>query len=366
MSLLRRFGAALLLVAVAVVAAPQAASAAPTTVTVHPGESIQAAIDAAGPNTTIRVEAGIYHENLFIQKSQITLRGDQVRLRPADVPTENLCVDQDSVPGICVVGQFDQNGNLLARASNVTITGFMVDGFSADGVIGFGLRNFTANNNVFTDNGGYGVASFDVVGVTYRNNESRRNGEAGIYIGDSQNANANVRNNNSHDNRGEGLLFRDSRNGTAVSNRFNNNCAGVFALDTGAPNLGGDLHLVNNTIANNNTLCPGDEGPPFGGIGVGIIGDDHVEVRGNSIRGNAEQSGSGIPGGGVVLVDSSCFGGRAPEHNDIVNNNFLNNLPYDIGSDGSDVDTELSGNNGTFGSVVGPCAVATTSSTPAT
>ena len=34
-----------------------------STVRVHPGESIQAAIDAAPPNATIMVEPGVYHES---------------------------------------------------------------------------------------------------------------------------------------------------------------------------------------------------------------------------------------------------------------------------------------------------------------
>ena len=33
------------------------------TMTVHPGESIQAAVTAAPPNTTIFVEPGVYHES---------------------------------------------------------------------------------------------------------------------------------------------------------------------------------------------------------------------------------------------------------------------------------------------------------------
>ena len=42
-----------------------------TTWTVSPGESIQAAIDAASPGDTILVESGIYRENVNVTKALI-------------------------------------------------------------------------------------------------------------------------------------------------------------------------------------------------------------------------------------------------------------------------------------------------------
>ena len=69
-----------------------ASSTAHRTVTVHSGESIQAAIDAAKPGTTIKVEEGTYAEALTIDKDGIELVGEDGRRRissrpPARPPT---------------------------------------------------------------------------------------------------------------------------------------------------------------------------------------------------------------------------------------------------------------------------------------
>src|SRR4051794_33977297 len=86
-----------------------AAPAGAWTRDVHPGESIQAAIDAAHPGDTIRVAAGVYNENLTVTTDGITLRGEGANdagtvLKPGATPTPSTCTDPESgaVNGICV------------------------------------------------------------------------------------------------------------------------------------------------------------------------------------------------------------------------------------------------------------------------
>ena len=58
---------------------------------VNPGESIQMAIDAAEPNTTIVVAGGVHAEQLTISTDGLTLIGRDTQLVPPPVAVPNLC-----------------------------------------------------------------------------------------------------------------------------------------------------------------------------------------------------------------------------------------------------------------------------------
>ena len=64
--------------AVAAAAVGVLALASPALATVrhvHPGQSIQAAINASDPGDTVKVAAGVYHQNLTITTTNLTLWG---------------------------------------------------------------------------------------------------------------------------------------------------------------------------------------------------------------------------------------------------------------------------------------------------
>ena len=60
---------------------------------VGPGDSIQAAVDAAQPGDTIVVQ-GLHQENVAITTDGISLRGQGAVLEPAATPTENACLSR--------------------------------------------------------------------------------------------------------------------------------------------------------------------------------------------------------------------------------------------------------------------------------
>src|SRR5436309_5303929 len=58
---------------------------------VGPGDSIQAAVDAAKPGTKILV-SGLHRENVAVTKDGIELRGLDAVIEPPTIPPQNACL----------------------------------------------------------------------------------------------------------------------------------------------------------------------------------------------------------------------------------------------------------------------------------
>ena len=71
---------------------------------VHPGESIQDAVDAAHRGDTVVVTAGTYYQTVVVQKNGLTLRArGHVTLAPPATAPRGICDSDDELVGICVV-----------------------------------------------------------------------------------------------------------------------------------------------------------------------------------------------------------------------------------------------------------------------
>ncbi len=294
-------------------------------VIVGPGQSIQAAVDAAKPGTKIYV-VGKHQENVAITTDGISLIGVHAVLTPAETPTQNACFDPSNpgdVNGICVLGDVDfATGTVNREVKNVTVTGFTIEGFSDSGIVAFGAHNATFAWNVADDNDEYGITAFSSTGTHMLFNKVSGGGEAGLYIGDSPNAGAKVFGNVSFDNL-FGILVRDAEHGTVAHNSFYGNCVGVLVL-ADAPGPAGFFRIKGNSIKNNTKACPAgeDNDVPLSGIGIALAGANDVKIKGNLIAGNVP-SGDTAFSGGVVVVTGDL--GTAPTNNAVKRNVFKKN-----------------------------------------
>ena len=209
---------------------------------VHPGQSIQAAINASHPGDTIKVAAGVYHQNLTIATNHITLWGagsgrHGTVLKPRKHPLPSPCTNSNGtakfVNGICSVGQFDPaTGDPGAPIDGTTIHGFRVVGFSSTGIIFFNDAHTVVSGNRAIGNADYGIAAFVNNHITYTHNVATGSEEAGFYIGDSPDAEAVVTHNVAKGNL-FGFFFRDSQHGLFAHDFTKGNCVGIMTLDTG-------------------------------------------------------------------------------------------------------------------------------------
>jgi len=322
--------------------APSSAHAA--THVVHPGESIQAAVDAAAPGDTILVKAGRYRESILVHTNGLTLRGHgNVTLEPPQSGA-NECLLPGYDVGICVA---PASGSYY-RVRDVTVTGFRVVGFQGSGVFGYHTRGLKVSHVVSINNSAYGIASFDGTETVFTNNAVTGSHDAGIYVGDSLEANAVVSHNRAWGN-ALGILVRHSRRVVVSSNESTGNCIGVFLLADGQAGGSGETAVVNNTVLANREICTqfdeADFLPILGGGGIVLAGSQHNVVLHNVVNGNR---GNTQFSGGIVLIETpraNQDGSRDASTNNLV---FLNSLrgnqPADIVTDDASGQNLISGN----------------------
>lgn len=302
-------------------------ASAATTWVVKAGQSIQAAVDKAKPGDTILIKPGHFRESVLVMKSGLKIRGSGAGpygtvIEPASGAPKNECGKQKS--GICIVS-FS-----APRVANVVIRDLYVQNYAADGVIALHSQNLLVQNVISVNNGGYGIARFDSTGGEIVKTVTRNNGEAGLYIGDSKNANVQVLGNDASGNL-FGIFYRHSRNAFFGYNTMNGNCVGFMALSAPANDYAtGGATFAYNTVRANNKACPGlpSEGfPATQGTGILMVGVTGMTIAQNAILNNR---GSKPFSGGIVLESAKPFGGGPSMHNTIRNNTIYGNRPADI------------------------------------
>lgn len=338
MSRRRRF-ATIFVLALAGLLVP-AVPAGAITRTVHPGQSIQAAINDSSPGDTVLVRPGTYHEYLqIVDKDRITLKGQKAVLKPSAGPGTTLCSQPpEPLPsGVCVVGRVDltnpENPTVLRRSVGDRVTGFRIRGFVANGIFAFGTNRFRADHNRLGLNGEYGAFSNTSTRTRFDHNLVRGNkGEAGLYVGDSPSAHAVVTRNKVINNHGFGIFLRDASRGVVSHNRVSGNCAGIYVL-ADAPGPAGHWRIGRNRVLSNNRECkpnPEEMSPALSGLGIVLDGADHTRVTRNVVHGHRHKHPSAVYGGIVVMKGDKT----APAHDLISRNVATRNRP-DINWDGT-------------------------------
>jgi len=321
------FAACITLGVVAPLAFAGAAQAATTRV-VHPGESIQAAVDASAPGDTVLVESGTYAQTVGIHTSGITLVGKGATLVPPASTDGIDCFDGNTVDGICI---FPRHPRKDPPLDGVTVQGMTVKGFGGSGIFAISETNLTYNRNTAIDNAEYGMAAFSTVNTHMTHNTATGAHEANFYLGDSPAANGLIRGNVSHDAPAFGIFIRNSQDVTVQDNDVRNDCVGIIVL-ADSPGPAGNVLMRHNTILANNQACPPGEGPPLSGIGVALAGAHDVTIQANVIQGNVPGGATAFDGG-VVVTDLGP--GSTPPMNNTVAHNVITQNSTDITDTGT-------------------------------
>lgn len=340
---------------------PAASVSAASVITVKPGQSIQAAINKAPAGATIVVAPGTYKGNLEVTRS-VHLVGQGAVIVPAAKPTANFCVGPllPGVTGICVHGAIDaKTGDVTSAISGVSIEGITVRDFSGPGMVVGGVKGFRASRNVVAHNGFWGIDVAVTSDISLLYNTVRDNGSDGIHVDYAPKANAFIVGNVAYGNVGAGIIFLSALGGRIAMNDLHDNCTGIIVAAIGDPSQegAGDVAIELNQVTANDRLCPAvpDQAPAYGGGGIVLIGSKNTVVELNDVRDNVEQAGSGIAGGGIVLLDGKMFGAGVPTGNTIKLNRLSGNAPNDIHGDGTGTGNTVSGNSCTKSNLTGAC-----------
>jgi nitrous oxidase accessory protein NosD len=322
--------------AIALSSGTAASAWATKTIVVRPGQSIQAAINKASPGDTVLIKPGIYHQSVQIRTDRITLRGSGAFrggtiLLPPKVFPKTLCNGGFGPTAVCILAKNlnPKTGMVITPVRGDKVTGLRVTGFHGNGVFGYGTDGLQVTRVVAVNDGGYGIARFVSSRTLFADDTAIGNDEAGIYVGDSPDADTVVRDDHAYGNL-FGVFIRHARQVLVKDNLLSGNCQGILVLDDGQRGGAGNATITDNSVFKNNKFCPksGDTPVNFQGGGILLLGATRTLVADNRVTGN---SGKQLNSGGIVVVSAHALThGSNPRFNTITGNTASRNHPADL------------------------------------
>jgi len=305
---------------------------------VNPGESIQAAVDAAAPGDTIRVMPGDYVES-HDGRAAVRITKPLKLIAESNPPNERVRILPSGAQrhGILVEPANDGDPDV----DGVEIIGFTVEGFSNNGIWLRYVQNFNIEGNESINNLENGIWPTLSANGEVKKNVAYGSLDAALWVEAAENVR--VIDNEVY-NSPTGLEVTVSNDIHMEGNDVHDNVVGVGLYHpSGAglppqdwpPSPFRNWTLLNNRVYNNNLPNPVSGGLvgalPSGG-GVLVLGVDVVHIEDNVIENNNFF--------GIAMIDY-CLAV------DGTDNSCENNPPFyaDVSPDGNSiVDNEITGN----------------------
>lgn len=275
--------------AIVFVAATAAATAAATTHTVRPGQSIQEALERAEEGDRVEVEPGDYHESIIVDKHRITLVGLNDEGHRAVLLGLN-----DEAQGPVFPGGEKLEKAVEVRGDDITVEGFVILDYANSGISAHKAKNLVLRDLIIHNTGKEGIRAVECQDLLVERCVIGACTEAGIAV--KQSINVKVRNNEVYNNR-VGAAVTNCVSALVENNSAHNNGVGLFiaCLPGQSVKEASFARVINNRFRSNNKTFeagtaaakPGAQErvlPP--GIGIVILAADHTEITQNRIEEN--------------------------------------------------------------------------------